>query len=165
MVTEDPRKPWGERLAEAVNRRTVIGQTEKTIPTGLRVATAYAWRLLVIAGALAVVIWLIIQLKLLVVPLLVAILVTALLWPVFTWMLRHRVPRWLAIVISVIGTIAIVTGLLWLAVWQITQQWPRVRLHGMRTAAPRGVRHQHSTRCYAGSLPLRRSSGRWSQRC
>lgn len=129
MVTEDPRKPWGERLAEAVNRRTVVGQTEKTIPTGLRVATAYAWRLLVIAGALAVVIWLIIQLKLLVVPLLVAILVTALLWPVFTWMLRHRVPRWLAIVISVIGTIAIVTGLLWLAVWQITQQWPRVRLH------------------------------------
>src|SRR3546814_12963230 len=42
-------------------------------------------------------------------------------------MLRHRWPRWLAIVVSVIGTLAIVTGLLWLAVWQITREWGAVR--------------------------------------
>jgi predicted PurR-regulated permease PerM len=85
------------------------------------VTTAYAWRFVVIAVAAGILIWLVIQLKLLVVPLLVAILVTALLWPVFTWMLRHRVPRWAAIVMSVIGTIAVVGGLLWLAIWQITR--------------------------------------------
>ncbi len=36
-------------------------------------------------------------------------------------------PRWLAIVIVLVGTLAIVTGLLWLAVWQITQQWSSVQ--------------------------------------
>src|SRR5690606_14573612 len=78
-------------------------------------------------AAAAVIVWGVIQLKLLVIPLLVAILVTALLWPAFQWMLRHRVPRWLAVILSLLGTLAIVTGLLWLAVWQISQQWESVR--------------------------------------
>ena len=114
-------------LWDALRRRTVATEVSCSVPRGLRIATAYAWRLLIVAAALAVVIWLVIQLKLLIIPLLIAILVTALLWPVFSWMLRHRWPRWLAIVVSVIGTIAVVSGLLWLAVWQITQQWGSVR--------------------------------------
>ena len=121
-------KPRGS-LFDAVRDRSRVVSTEMshTIPKGLRVATAYSWRFLVVAGAIAVAIWLVIQLKLLVIPLLVAILVSALLWPAFAWMLRHRFPRWLAIVISVVGTLAIVTGLLWLAVWQITRQWASVQ--------------------------------------
>lgn len=121
-------KPRGS-LFDAVRDRSRVVSTEmsRTIPKGLRVATAYSWRFLVVAGAIAVAIWLVIQLKLLVIPLLVAILVSALLWPAFAWMLRHRFPRWLAIVISVVGTLAIVTGLLWLAVWQITRQWASVQ--------------------------------------
>jgi putative heme transporter len=114
-------------LFDALRRRTVSIEAGDSYPRGLRVATGYAWRLLVIAAALGVVIWLVIQLKLLVIPLLVAILVSALLWPAFAWMLRHRWPRWLAIAVSVLGTIAIVSGLLWLAVWQITREWSEVR--------------------------------------
>ncbi len=112
---------------DAIRNRTVTTEIDAGLPRGLRVATAYAWRFVVLAVAVGILIWLVIQLKLLVVPLLVALLVTALLWPAFTWMLRHRVPRWLAIVVSVIGTIAIVGGLMWLAVWQITRQWASVR--------------------------------------
>ncbi|QIG40225.1 AI-2E family transporter [Microbacterium sp. 4R-513] len=121
-------KPRGS-LFDAVRDRTRIVSTDlqAQIPRGLRLTSAYAWRLLVIAAAAGVVIWLVIQLKLLVIPLLVGILVTALLWPAFAWMLRHRVPKWLAIVIAVIGAIAVVTGLLWLAVWQITRQWASVQ--------------------------------------
>jgi predicted PurR-regulated permease PerM len=121
-------KPRGS-LFDALRDRSRVVSTDITdsVPRGLRVATAYSWRFLVVAAAIGVGVWLVIQLKLLVVPLLVAILVSALLWPAFGWMLRHRVPRWLAIVISVVGTIAIVTGLLWLAVWQITQQWSSVQ--------------------------------------
>lgn len=125
MSGSDP-EPRGS-LFDALRRRTVVHDEGGAVPAGLRVAAAYAWRLLLIAAALAVVIWLVIQLKLLIIPLLVAVLITALLWPVFSWMLRHRWPRWLAIVVSVLGTIAIVGGLLWLAVWQITQQWSSVR--------------------------------------
>ncbi|MDL9980767.1 AI-2E family transporter [Microbacterium sp. ASV49] len=115
------------RFLDALRMRTVTTDISPSIPHGLRVATAYAWRLLVVAAAVGVLIWLVIQLNLLVIPLLVAILITALLWPVFTWMLRRHVPRWLAVVIAVVGTIAIIGGLLWLVVWQITDQWPSVQ--------------------------------------
>ena len=108
-------------------RRVVSTELSGTIPRGLRIATAYAWRFLVVAAAAGVIIWVVIQLKLLVIPLMVAILVTALLRPAIGWMLRHRVPRWLAIAISVLGTLAIVGGLLWLAIWQITRQYASVQ--------------------------------------
>ena len=123
--------PRGERARgsffDALRFRTVASEVDEGVPHGVRVAAAYSWRFVVIAVAAAILIWLVIQLKLLVIPLLVSILLTALLWPAFSWMLRHRVPRWLAIIVSVVGTLAIVGGLLWLAVWQITRQWPSVR--------------------------------------
>jgi len=123
--------PRGERargsFLDAIRLRTVGTDIDDGVPRGFRVVAAYAWRFVIVAIAVGILIWLIIQLKLLVIPLMIAILLTALLWPAFTWLLRHRVPRWLAIVISVIGTIAIVGGLLWLAVWQITREWPSVR--------------------------------------
>ncbi|MET0780758.1 MAG: AI-2E family transporter [Microbacterium sp.] len=121
-------KPRGSLFDALRDRsRVVSSDVSGTIPRGLKVATAYSWRFIVVAAAIGVAIWLIIQLKLLVIPLLVSILVTALLWPVFTWMLRHRVPRWLAITISVIGTLAIVSGLIWLVIWQIARQWSSVQ--------------------------------------
>jgi len=121
-------KPRGS-IFDAVRDRSRVVSTETSaaVPRGLRLATAYSWRLIVVAAAIGVGVWLVIQLKLLVIPLLIAILITALLWPAFTWMLRRRVPRWLAIVIAVVGTVAIVTGLLWLVVWQIMQQWDSVQ--------------------------------------
>ncbi len=126
-----PRKRdllWGRMPTD----RTVSTEADNTVPLPLRVTAAYAWRLLLVAAAAGVIIWIVIQLKLLVIPLLVGILITALLWPAFEWMLRHRMPRWLAILIALIGTAAIVSGLLWLVGWQIARQWPEVQT---RTAA------------------------------
>lgn len=121
-------KPRGSLFDAVRDRSRVIStETSASVPRGLRIATAYSWRLIVVAAAIGVAIWLVIQLKLLVIPLMIAILITALLWPAFAGMLRHRVPRWLAIVISVVGTVAIVTGLLWLAIWQIRSQWSSVQ--------------------------------------
>ncbi len=107
--------------------RTVTTEADEAIPLPLRITAGYAWRLLLLAAVAAGFIWVVIQLKLLVIPLLVGILVTALLWPVFDWMIRHRVPRWLAVAVSILGTIAIVTTLLWLVVWQIRAQLPDVQ--------------------------------------
>ncbi|RKS93683.1 putative PurR-regulated permease PerM [Microbacterium sp. AG790] len=119
--------PRGSFL-DTLRERTVASDIDRGLPRGLRVATAYAWRFVVIAVAAGILIWLVIQLKLLVIPLMVAILVTALLWPAFTWMLTRGVPRWLAIVLSVLGTVAVVAGLLWLAIWQITREWSSVQV-------------------------------------
>jgi predicted PurR-regulated permease PerM len=125
-MSDPDEKPRGS-LLDALRMRTISIETGDAVPRGLRVATAYSWRFLVIAAAIGVGIWIIIQLKLLVIPLLVAVLVTALVWPAFTWMLRHRVPRWVAIVVALLGTIAIISGLLWLAGWQISREWGSVR--------------------------------------
>ncbi len=114
-------------LLDAIRNRTVSTELSGSIPRGLRIATAYSWRFIVIAGAIGIAVWLVIQLKLLVIPLLVAILITALLWPAFTWMLRHRVPRWLAIVVSVLGGAIIVGALLWLVIWQTSREWSSVQ--------------------------------------
>ncbi|ALX66574.1 AI-2E family transporter [Microbacterium sp. XT11] len=107
--------------------RTITTEADEAVPFGLRVTAAYAWRLLLIAAAVAGIIWIVIQLKLLVIPLLVGILITALLWPAFEWMLRHRFPRWAAVAIAIIGTIAIVAVLLWLVIWQVRSQLDDVR--------------------------------------
>jgi putative heme transporter len=107
--------------------RTVTTEADEAVPRGLRITAAYAWRLLLIAAVVSGFIWIVIQLKLLVIPLMVGILITALLWPAFQWMLRHRFPRWLAVAISIIGTIAIVSVLMWLVIWQIRQQLPDVQ--------------------------------------
>ncbi|WP_345803180.1 AI-2E family transporter [Microbacterium sp. AZCO] len=121
-------KPRGS-LFDAVRDRTRVVSTDlaPSVPHGLRLTTAYAWRFLVIAAALGVGIWLVIQLKLLVIPLLVSVLITALLWPAFTFLMRHRFPRWLALVICAVGAIAVIAGLVWLVVWQTTREWSSVQ--------------------------------------
>ncbi|MDQ1128114.1 AI-2E family transporter [Microbacterium sp. SORGH_AS_0888] len=123
----DPDQKSRGSLFDALRARTVSTDVTDAVPRGLRVATAFAWRFIVLAVAAGIAVWLVIQLKMLVIPLLIAILVAALVWPGFTWMLRHRLPRWLAIVIALIGTIAIVSGLFWLAIWQITREWGSVQ--------------------------------------
>ena len=122
---DKPRASFLDSLRD--RSRVVSSDVSESVPRGLKLATAYSWRFLVVAAAIGVAIWVIIQLKLLVIPLLIAILVTALLWPAFSWLLRHRVPRWLAIPIVVLGTLAIVAGLIWLVVWQVTRQWASVQ--------------------------------------
>lgn len=108
--------------------RTVTNKVDEAVPVPLRITAAYSWRLLVIAGIIALFIWLVMLLKMLVIPMMVGILITALVWPAFQLMLRAHFPRWLAIVATVIGTIGIVTGLLWLVVWQVRSQLPEVRV-------------------------------------
>lgn len=115
-----------------VTDRTITTEVDEAVPVPLRVTAAYAWRLLVIAGAIALFIWLVMLLKALVIPLMVGILITALLWPAFQLMLRGRFPHWLAIAVTVVGAIGVVVGLVWLVVWQVREELPDVQ---ERTAA------------------------------
>ncbi len=98
-----------------------------SIPRGLRVATAYSWRFLVVGGVLAVVVWLVIQLKLLVIPLLVAILLGALLCRRPAGCCATACPKWLAIVVALLGALASSAGLLWLVVSQVARGCRRPR--------------------------------------
>ncbi|QTX04169.1 AI-2E family transporter [Agromyces archimandritae] len=91
------------------------------VPYGVRLAGAWSWRLLLIGAVIAVVVYLVIQLRLIVIPLLIAALLGALLVPFAEWLVRHRWPRWLAVATAMISALAAVGGLLTLGIWQVVR--------------------------------------------
>ncbi len=119
---------------------TSTGIEPDDVPRGIRIAGAWSWRLLVIAGALAVLIFLVVQLRLIVIPLLIGVLVSALLAPLIGFLTRHHWPRGLAIATATLTALAVVGGLLWLAIGQISREFDVVRertvssFEGLKTA-------------------------------
>ena len=59
----------------------IPGPENDDVPRGVRIAAAWAWRFLIIIAAIAVVVLIVIQLRLIVIPLFIAVLVSALLTP------------------------------------------------------------------------------------
>nr|WP_246318569.1 AI-2E family transporter [Leifsonia psychrotolerans] len=94
---------------------------EDSIPPGIRLAGAWSWRLLALSAAIAVFIFLIMQLRLIVIPLLIAVLISALLLPIVSFLSRHRWPRGLAVAVAMVGSIAVIGGLITLAAMQISR--------------------------------------------
>jgi len=91
-----------------------------TVPPGVRTASEWSWRFLAIAGAVGVLIFLVIQLRLLVIPLFIGVLLAALLVPYASWLRsRLRFPRWVAILTAMLTLVAVVGGLVWLVVSQV----------------------------------------------
>jgi predicted PurR-regulated permease PerM len=85
----------------------------------MKIAGAWAWRLLAIVGVLVVFGLVIIQLKEIVIPFMIAILVAGLLVPIVQFLVRHRWPRGLAVAATLLGAIVVVGGLIYLIVWQV----------------------------------------------
>jgi len=100
---------------------------EDTVPAGMRIAGAWSWRVLVVVGVIAVFIWLVTVFSEILVPFLVGIVVSALLVPFSNWLQRHHVPKWLAVVVSLLGGLAALGGLVWLVVDQIIASYPSLR--------------------------------------
>ncbi|MEO7350052.1 MAG: AI-2E family transporter [Terrimesophilobacter sp.] len=100
---------------------------EFAVPVGMRIAGAWSWRILALAGVIALLIYLVIQLRLIVVPFLVAILLAALLVPFVQWLQRHRWPKWLAVMVAEVGLIGVISGLVYLIVTQVIRGFPDIR--------------------------------------
>ncbi|WP_241975906.1 MULTISPECIES: AI-2E family transporter [Cryobacterium] len=111
--------PTAEAPNGTVPNGTVPNGVDENLPPGLRLAAAWSWRLLALTAAIAVFIFIVIQLRLIVIPVLVAVLVSALLVPLVGFLVRHRWPRGLAVAAALLGTLAVVAGLITLAVTQI----------------------------------------------
>lgn len=93
--------------------------TADELPLGVRVAAAWSWRLIIIGLAFAGFLWLIVQVRIIVIPLLIAILLTALLNPVVHWFERRGAPRWLGVIVALAVFIASVWILVTLIVTQL----------------------------------------------
>ncbi|MGH3882220.1 MAG: AI-2E family transporter [Pseudonocardiaceae bacterium] len=85
---------------------------EAAVPYPLRVAAALSWRALAVLGMIVVLGYVLVALRVVVIPVAVALLLTALLGPVVDWLTRHRIPRGLATLVVLIAGLSLIGGLL-----------------------------------------------------
>jgi predicted PurR-regulated permease PerM len=93
-----------------------VTSSSDAVPSAVRVAAAWSWRVLLVVATMAVGVYLVTIFKVIVVPVALALLLTVLLLPVVTWLQRVvRLPRVAAVAVTVLGLLAVVGGLLVLA--------------------------------------------------
>lgn len=95
-----------------------------TVPPKLNYLAGIAWRLLAIVGVIGLVIFLIIKLKIIVIPFLTAILVAALMYPFVTWLVRKKIHRGWAVAISLTTIILVVAAIFFVFVSQVRSTYP-----------------------------------------
>ncbi len=86
-----------------------------TVPLSIRSAASWSWRLLLVAAAVAGLVWLLGTLQTIVVPVAVALLLTILLSPLRHALQRAGLPRGLAVAVSIVGLVAFVTAMVTVA--------------------------------------------------
>ena len=121
-VSETVVPATGQHLVAASSKGTI----DLGVTPGMQIASAWAWRFLVVVAAVLVVAYGMRYLSEVVVPVTVGILLTALLVPVTNALQKTRLPRGAAAGITVIGTIVLITGLLTLVGTQIASQFDKL---------------------------------------
>ncbi|MGV9802855.1 AI-2E family transporter [Mycobacterium sp. NPDC003449] len=92
----------------------------------VRKMAAWSWRLLVILAALVALLWVAKKLEVLVVPVALATMVTALLLPAVDYLDRRGAPRGVAVALVLLGGIAVVGGMLTFVVVQFVEGAPQL---------------------------------------
>lgn len=90
----------------------------------VRKTAAWAWRLLVILAAAAAVLWLMARLKVIVVPVAIAVMLAALMMPAVDWLDRRGAPRGGAVALVVLSGFAVFGGILSFVVSQFISGLP-----------------------------------------
>jgi putative heme transporter len=96
------------------------------VPPALARATDWSWRFLVIGGAVALLLYVLILLNFIVIPLLVAVLLSALASPLNALLLKLRFPRWLATLTTLVTFLSAVSALVWLVINEVIRGWEKV---------------------------------------
>lgn len=89
------------------------------VPWGLDLAAAWSWRLIVIAAAGYVLLWLVGYFSVVTIPIAVALLISALSWPLVHLLTRLHIRKSLAALLVVLGGLAAVVALLTFAGQQV----------------------------------------------
>jgi predicted PurR-regulated permease PerM len=106
-----PREP--ELVHDSTNSRD-----DAEVPHSLRIAAAWSWRLIVVGVIGWALLHFVAIVSIVVVPLAIALLLSAMLTPAVSWLLKMRVPRSLATFLVLICGIAAVAGTLTLVITQ-----------------------------------------------
>ncbi|WP_137814070.1 AI-2E family transporter [Gandjariella thermophila] len=97
------------------------------VPKVIRVAAALSWRFLVVVGALYVIGIVVGRLAAVVIPVAIALLMSALLAPAVRHLVAWRVPRALATVVVLVGGLAVVGGVLTFVVTEFVNGLPALQ--------------------------------------
>jgi predicted PurR-regulated permease PerM len=98
------------------------------VPLGLRRASAFTWRALLVVGGAVLVVYALILTQAVVLPIIAAVLLTAFVYPV-TRRLRRRLPDWAVAVIALLGAAAVFVGAGFLVVPEVVGQVSQVNLN------------------------------------
>lgn len=109
LPTPDPDDP--------VDRADVIGE-------GAVKLAGWAYRFLIVAAAVFVIGWCLAQLSEATLPVLMALLVTSVLWPLTAALKRRGIPYGGGAALSLLGGVGIVAGLVWMIAPSVMSQWP-----------------------------------------
>jgi len=90
----------------------------------VRKTAAWTWRLLVILAGVVALLWLLNDLRVIVVPVALAAMLSALLGPSVDWLDRRGVPRGAAVALTVLGSVAVFGGILSFVVSQFVSGLP-----------------------------------------
>lgn len=124
----------------------VVEDASVQLPLGVRIAAAWSWRLMLIGIAAAGLIWVIVQVRIIVIPVVVALLLTALLQPIVTFFERKGWSRSLGVVVALLTLVVAVTSLVWLIVSQLRS--------GFGDVARRSERAWHDFLAWIESAPF-----------
>jgi predicted PurR-regulated permease PerM len=102
---------------------TRLGDDDAVDPF-VRKAAAWSWRLLVIFGAILALLWVIARLQVIVVPVALAVILTALLLPAVDWLDRRGAPRGGAVALVLLTSIAVFSGIITFVVTQFISGLP-----------------------------------------
>ncbi|GAB3068344.1 hypothetical protein GCM10027053_35770 [Intrasporangium mesophilum] len=116
---QDPTADQRPRTSAGPQADVRAAAPASTVPPGVRAASEWSWRLLIIAAAVFALTLALREVSEVIVPLAIAVLITALLRPLFL-RLRSVMPAVAAAGITVVGTIIVVSGLLTLVGTQFT---------------------------------------------
>ncbi|MEW5812794.1 MAG: AI-2E family transporter [Actinomycetota bacterium] len=105
-------------------RPFVDPSADESVSPLIRKGAAWAWRLLVILGALFAVLWVVLKVEVIVVPVALATLAAALLMPAVDFLDRRGAPRGGAVALILLGGLALVGGLMSFVVSQFIEGTP-----------------------------------------
>ena len=100
--------------------------TDDSVSPLVRKMAAWAWRLLVLLGAVVAAVWVLAKLELIVVPVALATMLAALLLPAVDWLDRRGAPRGGAVALILLSSFAILGGILTFVVSQFIKGLPEL---------------------------------------
>lgn len=101
-----------------------LASDDEAVDPFVRKAAAWCWRLLVLLAAVLALLWLVAKLQVIVVPVALAVMVTALMLPAVDWLDRRGAPRGGAVALVLLTGIAVFGGIMTFVVSQFVSGLP-----------------------------------------